>query len=42
VLRQVLTFAEINSLSAYVGNFAYSDALRCVSEIAARLSLRLE
>ena len=42
VLSQVLTVAEINSLSAYVGNFAYSDALRCVSEIAARLSLRLE
>jgi signal transduction histidine kinase/CheY-like chemotaxis protein len=41
-LSQVLTFAEINSLSAYVGNFAYSDALRSVSEIAARLSLRLE
>ena len=42
VLSQVLTSAEIDSLSAHVGNFAYSDALRSVSEIAARLSLRLE
>jgi len=42
VLSRVLTSAEIDSLSAHVGNFAYSDALRSVSEIAARLSLRLE
>jgi signal transduction histidine kinase/DNA-binding response OmpR family regulator/HPt (histidine-containing phosphotransfer) domain-containing protein len=42
VLSQVLTSAEIQSLSAHVGNFAYSDALRSVYEIAARLSLRLE
>jgi signal transduction histidine kinase/DNA-binding response OmpR family regulator/HPt (histidine-containing phosphotransfer) domain-containing protein len=41
-LSQVLTSSEIDSLSAHVGNFAYSDALRCISEIAARLSLRLE
>jgi len=41
-LCQVLTPAEIDSLSTNVGNFAYSDALRSVSEIAARLSLRLE
>jgi two-component system sensor histidine kinase/response regulator len=39
---RVLTSAEIDSLSAYIGNFAYSDALRSVSEIASRLSLRLE
>jgi two-component system, sensor histidine kinase and response regulator len=42
VLSQVLTSAEIDSLSAHVGNFAYSDALRSVSEIVTRLSLRLE
>ena len=42
VLSQVLTSPEIDSLSAHIGNFAYSDALRTVSEIAARLSLRLE
>jgi signal transduction histidine kinase/DNA-binding response OmpR family regulator/HPt (histidine-containing phosphotransfer) domain-containing protein len=42
VLSRVLTSVEIDSLSAHVGNFAYSDALRSVSEIAARLSLRLE
>ena len=42
VLSLVLTSAEINSLSVHVGNFAYSDALRSLSEIAARLSMRLE
>jgi signal transduction histidine kinase/CheY-like chemotaxis protein/HPt (histidine-containing phosphotransfer) domain-containing protein len=42
VLGQFLTPAEIDSLSMHVGNFAYSDALRSVSEIAGRLSLRLE
>jgi signal transduction histidine kinase/DNA-binding response OmpR family regulator/HPt (histidine-containing phosphotransfer) domain-containing protein len=41
-LSQVLTSSEIDSLSAHVANFAYSDALRSISEIAARLSLRLE
>jgi len=41
-LRQVLTAAEIDSLFAHVGNFAYSDALRSLSEIVTRLSLRLE
>jgi two-component system sensor histidine kinase/response regulator len=41
-LRQVLTPAEIDSLFAHVGNFAYSDALRSLSEIVTRLSLRLE
>jgi two-component system sensor histidine kinase/response regulator len=39
---KVLTPAEIDSLFAHVGNFAYSDALRSLSEIATRLSLRLE
>jgi CheY-like chemotaxis protein len=42
VLSQFLTPVEIDSLFAHVGNFAYSDALRLVSEIAGRLSLRLE
>ena len=41
-LCKVLTPAEIDSLFAHVGNFAYSDALRSLSEIATRLSLRLE
>jgi len=41
-LSLVLTSSEIDSLSAYVGDFAYSDALRSISEIVARLSLRLE
>jgi two-component system, sensor histidine kinase and response regulator len=39
---QVLTAAEIDSLLAQVGNFAYSDALRSIFAIAARLSLALE
>jgi signal transduction histidine kinase/DNA-binding response OmpR family regulator/HPt (histidine-containing phosphotransfer) domain-containing protein len=42
MLSQFLTPAEIDSLFAQVGNFAYSDALRSVSEIVGRLSLRLE
>ena len=42
VLSGVLSSAEIDGLSAHVGNFAYSDALRSISEIASRLSLRLE
>jgi two-component system, sensor histidine kinase and response regulator len=42
VLSGVLSSAEIDALSAHVGNFAYSDALRSISEIASRLSLRLE
>jgi signal transduction histidine kinase/DNA-binding response OmpR family regulator/HPt (histidine-containing phosphotransfer) domain-containing protein len=41
MLSQFLTPAEIDSLFAQVGNFAYSDALRSVFEIAGRLSLRL-
>jgi CheY-like chemotaxis protein len=42
VLSQVLTPTEIDSLSVQVANFAYSEALRSVSEIVTRLSLRLE
>jgi len=41
-LSQFLTPAEMDSLFAHVGNFAYSDALRSVSAIADRLTLRLE
>ncbi|HTB92282.1 MAG TPA: response regulator [Candidatus Sulfotelmatobacter sp.] len=41
-LCQVLTSVEFDSLSAHVGNFAYADALRSLSKIASRLSLRLE
>jgi two-component system sensor histidine kinase/response regulator len=41
-LSQVLTPAEIASLLAQVGNFGYSDALRSIYAIAARLSLTLE
>ena len=41
-LSQVLTTAEVNSLYAHVGNFAYADALRSVAEITTRLSLTLE
>ncbi|HTZ46124.1 MAG TPA: response regulator [Verrucomicrobiae bacterium] len=42
VLSQVLTEAEIESLTAHVGNFAYSDALQSLSAISNRLSLTLE
>jgi two-component system sensor histidine kinase/response regulator len=41
-LSHVLAPAEIDSLLAQVGNFAYSDALRSLFAIAARLSLALE
>jgi two-component system, sensor histidine kinase and response regulator len=41
-LSQFLTPGEMDSLFAHVGNFAYSDALRSVSAIADRLTLRLE
>jgi two-component system sensor histidine kinase/response regulator len=41
-LARVLTPAEIDTLIAHVGNFAYTDALRSLSSIAARLSLKLE
>jgi two-component system sensor histidine kinase/response regulator len=40
-LSQVIPAAEIDSLLAQVGNFAYSDALRSLIAIAARLSLTL-
>jgi len=41
-LAGVLTPAELDSLSAHVGNFAYSDALQSLNNIASRLSLNLE
>jgi two-component system sensor histidine kinase/response regulator len=41
-LLKVLTEAEADALFRQVGNFAYSDALRSLSGIAARLSLSLE
>jgi two-component system, sensor histidine kinase and response regulator len=41
-LAGVLTSAELDTLSAHVGNFAYSDALQSLNNIASRLSLNLE
>jgi len=41
-LAAVLTSAELDSLSAHVGNFAYSDALQSLAAIASRLSLNLD
>jgi signal transduction histidine kinase/DNA-binding response OmpR family regulator len=41
-LAKVLTGSEISALSAFVGNFDFSGALKCVSEIAARLAIQLE
>jgi len=41
-LAPILTPAELDSLSTYVGNFAYADALQSLSSIATRLSLNLE
>jgi len=41
-LVSVLTPAELDSLSTYVGNFAYAEALQSLADIASRLSLTLE
>jgi HPt (histidine-containing phosphotransfer) domain-containing protein len=41
-LLQVLTATETNTLIGHVSNFAYADALQCISSITARLSLTLE
>ena len=41
-LSKVLTRTEIGDLSGHVGNFDFETALKCLSEIAARLSLNLE
>jgi signal transduction histidine kinase/DNA-binding response OmpR family regulator/HPt (histidine-containing phosphotransfer) domain-containing protein len=42
LLAPILLPSELDSLSAHVGNFAYSDALHSLSGIAARLSLTLD
>lgn len=41
-LLQVLTTTETETLIGHVSNFAYADALQCISNITARLSLTLE
>ena len=41
-LSAVLNAREVESLEQMVGDFNYEGALRAVSEIAARLSLKLE
>ncbi|MGB9244096.1 MAG: response regulator [Candidatus Acidiferrales bacterium] len=41
-LAKVLTGTEITTLSTLVSNFDFNGALKCVSEIAARLTLPLE
>jgi two-component system, sensor histidine kinase and response regulator len=41
-LAKVLTGSEIAALSTLVSNFDFNGALKCVSEIAARLTLPLE
>jgi hypothetical protein len=41
-LAQVLTGSEISSLRDFVSNYDFIGALKCVSEIAGRLGLKLE
>jgi two-component system sensor histidine kinase/response regulator len=41
-LSKVLTALEVEALLTHVGNFAYTDALKSLSSIAQRLSLKLE
>jgi signal transduction histidine kinase/CheY-like chemotaxis protein/HPt (histidine-containing phosphotransfer) domain-containing protein len=41
-LEKVLTGSEISALSTFVSNFDFNGALKCVSEIATRLTIRLE
>jgi len=41
-LAKVLTGSEMTALSTLVSNFDFNGALRCVSDIAARLTLPLE
>jgi two-component system sensor histidine kinase/response regulator len=41
-LVKVLTGSEITTLRAFVGNYDFSGALKCVLEIADRLGLQLE
>jgi signal transduction histidine kinase/CheY-like chemotaxis protein len=42
VLSKVLSGAEISALSGLVGNFDFDGALKCLSGIAARLTIHLE
>jgi len=41
-LAKVLTGSEIDALNTLVSNFDFNGALKCVSEIAARLTIPLE
>jgi hypothetical protein len=41
-LAKVLTGSELSALSGFIGNFDFAGALKCVSEIAARLAIQLE
>jgi hypothetical protein len=41
-LKGVLTPAEIKMLSERIGNFDFHAALKCISDISARLSLDLQ
>jgi signal transduction histidine kinase/DNA-binding response OmpR family regulator len=41
-LAKVLSGTEVTALSAFVGNFDFDGALKCLSEIAARLTIQLE
>ena len=41
-LSRVLTEAEMDALAGHVGNFDFAAALHSLSDIAARLSLKLE
>ncbi len=41
-LAKVLTGREMMTLQAFVGNYDFNGALKCVSEIAGRLGLQLE
>jgi len=41
-LSKALNGTEINALSGFVGNFDFDGALKCLSEIATRLTIHLE
>ncbi|MFZ3331611.1 MAG: response regulator [Candidatus Acidiferrales bacterium] len=41
-LANVLTGPEMTTLQAFVGNYDFNGALKCVSEIAGRLGIQLE
>jgi signal transduction histidine kinase/DNA-binding response OmpR family regulator len=42
LLAKVLSGEEIGALSGYIGNFDFDGALKCLSQIAARLTIHLE